>query len=173
MDSEAKEYFDLACWLKDKIHYHNNSKRLTIKRTQVNYGEIWYCDLGYNIGAEKNKCRPVLVISNNKINQSEKIVVLCFTDAKRKLNPNNLPAQDSWFLLYSATVDDSMKIFSGRTIPANMSSYTFLEKDSIIQCEEIKTISKARLDTKRGCIGRLNPSDFEMVKNKFKRAYNL
>ena len=42
--------------------------------------------------------RPVLVMSNNKINNSEKIVVVCITDAKGKTNANNLPVQDSWFL---------------------------------------------------------------------------
>ncbi len=173
MNPEAQEYYNIAGWLKEKVHYHNNSKRTKIKRTQVNYGEVWYCDLGYNIGAEKNKCRPVLVMSNNNINQSEKVVVLCMTDAKGKLNSRNLPVQDSWFLLYSTTVDDDKKIFPGRTIPIKMTPYTFLEKDSIVQCEEIKAVSKARLDTTRGCIGTLIPTDFEMIKKKFKRAYNL
>lgn len=42
----------------------------------------WFCDLGYNIGTEKNNMRPVLVMSNNKINNSEKVVVVCITDAK-------------------------------------------------------------------------------------------
>lgn len=33
--------------------------------------------------------RPVLVMSNNKINNSEKVVVVCITDAKEKANANN------------------------------------------------------------------------------------
>ena len=51
--------------------------------------------------------------------------------------------------------------------------YDFLEKDSMVQCEEIRAVSKSRLDVSRGCIGMLTPEDFEMVKGKFKRAYNL
>ena len=47
------------------------------------------------------------------------------------------------------------------------------EKDSMIQCEEIRAVSKARLDANRGCIGTLTPEDFNLVKGKFKRAYNL
>ncbi len=47
--------------------------------------------------------RPVLVMSNNKINNSEKVVVVCITDAKGKVNARCLPIQDSWFLLYSDT----------------------------------------------------------------------
>ncbi|WP_278603914.1 type II toxin-antitoxin system PemK/MazF family toxin, partial [Blautia massiliensis (ex Durand et al. 2017)] len=42
----------------------------TNKHRQVLHGQIWFCDLGYNIGTEKNKMRPVLVMSNNKINNS-------------------------------------------------------------------------------------------------------
>jgi len=173
MHPEAQEYYNIASWLKDKVHYHSISKRIAIKRAQVNHGEIWYCDLGYNVGAEKNKCRPVLVISNNKINNSGKVVVLCITEAKGKLNARNLPSQDSWFLLYCTTTDDDKKIFPGRPIPPKMTSYSFLDKDSVVQCEEIKAVSKARLDMTRGPIGILTPTDFQLIKQKFRRAYNL
>ena len=40
--------------------------------------------LGYNIGTEKNKMRPVLVMSNNKINNSEKVVVVVLPMQKEK-----------------------------------------------------------------------------------------
>jgi mRNA-degrading endonuclease toxin of MazEF toxin-antitoxin module len=170
---EAQEYYDIASWLKDKVFYHDISKRESVNRRQVNHGEIWYCDLGYNIGSEKNKSRPVLIISNNKINRSSKIVVLCITDAKGKLNKRNLPAQDSWFLIYSATTDDAKKIFPGRLIPPNTTAYSFLDKDSVIQCEEIRIVSKARLDRVKGCIGTLTAYDFSFVKQKFKGTYNL
>ena len=54
-----------------------------------------------------------------------------------------------------------------------MHTYEFLDKDSMIQCEEIRAVSKSRLDANRGCIGTLTPEDFNLVKGKFKRAYNL
>ena len=136
-------------------------------------GMYAFCDLGYNIGTEKNKMRPVLVMSNNKINNSEKVVVVCITDAKGKVNARCLPIQDSWFLLYSDTEDEEKQVIPGRTIPASMHTYEFLDKDSMIQCEEIRAVSKARLDANRGCIGTLTPEDFDLVKGKFKRAYNL
>ena len=173
LNSEAQEYYNIAGWLKEKAYYQCISKHPHVKKTQAKHGEIWYCDLGYNIGAEKNKRRPVLVISNNKINHSEKIVVLCITDAKGKTNANNLPAQDSWFLLYSDTEDDDKMICPGRQVPASMHTYAFLDKDSMVQCEEIRAVSKSRLDAVRGCIGTLTPDDFELVKGKFRRAYGL
>ena len=93
--------------------------------------------------------RPVLVMSNNKINNSEKVVVVCITDAKGKVNARCLPIQDSWFLLYSDTEDEEKQVIPGRTIPASMHTYEFLDKDSMIQCEEIRAVSKARLDANR------------------------
>ena len=173
MTSEAQEYYDIASWLKDKVNYHRNSKNRANRNRQVLHGQIWYCDLGYNIGTEKNKMRPVLVMSNNDINRSEKVVVVGITDAKGKVNSNNLPIQDSWFLLYSQTADDTKMLSPGRVIPSNMTAYHFLEKDSMIQCEEIRAVSKSRLNTARGCIGTLTSADFAMVKKKFQRAYNL
>lgn len=170
---EKWEYYNIGSWLKDKLDYHRKSKFSSNKNLNVNHGEIWYCDLGYNIGTEKNKMRPVLVISNNKINNSEKVVVICITDAKGKVNNRNLPAQDSWYLLYSNTADDDMKIRQNRIIPMGNIAYTFLDKDSMVQCEEIKAVSKARLNKAKGCIGTLNTKDFLNIKNKFKRTYNI
>ena len=68
MNEEAQEYYNLASWLKDKAHYHRISKYNANRHRQVLHGQIWFCDMGYNIGTEKNKVRPVLVISSNKIN---------------------------------------------------------------------------------------------------------
>lgn len=173
MNQEAQEYYNIASWTKDKVNYNRVSKFNTSKHRQVLHGQIWFCDLGYNVGTEKNKMRPVLVMSNNKINNSEKVVVVCITDAKGKVNARCLPIQDSWFLLYSDTEDEEKQVIPGRAIPASMHTYEFLDKDSMIQCEEIRAVSKARLDANRGCIGTLTPEDFNLVKGKFKRAYNL
>lgn len=173
MNDDAKEIYNIGTWLKDKLNYNRISKFNNIKRKQVNHGEIWYCDLGYNIGTEKNKNRPVLVISNNNINQSEKVVVMCITDAKGKVNKNDLPSQDSWYLLYSDTSDNDKMIYINRKIKNGNREYSFLDKDSMVQCEEIKAVSKSRLDAEKGCIGILDPKDFLKIKKKFSRTYNL
>ena len=52
-----------------------------------------------------------------------------------------------------------------------MHTYDFLGKDSMVQCEEIKAVSKSRMDISRGCIGELTAEDFALVKGKFRRAY--
>ena len=164
-------YYELGCWVSQKFKYNKDSSFTRVKRTQVKSGEIWYCDLGCNIGSEKNKFRPVLVVSNNKINNSDKVVVICITDTSGKLNKNDLPAQDSWYLLYSTTNVDSNMLKPNREIPINNVPYSFLDKDSIVQCEEIRAVSKVRLNLIRGTIGKLTPLDLQNIRNKFFRAY--
>ncbi|MEL7571300.1 MAG: type II toxin-antitoxin system PemK/MazF family toxin, partial [Eubacteriaceae bacterium] len=100
---ELGGYFDIGCWLSKKLNYHRIAEFKSVKEKNVNPGEVWFCDLGYNIGAEKNKRRPVMIVSNGKINRKNKVLVACITDAKNKLNERNLPAQDSWYLLFSST----------------------------------------------------------------------
>lgn len=173
MTDEKWEYFNIGKWLTDKLNYHRISKFNSTKHLQVNHGEIWYCDLGYNVGTEKNKMRPVIVISNNKINNAEKVVVIPITDAKGKVNSRNLPSQDSWMLLYSNTIDIEKMMRPGREIPKNMKVYDFLEKDSMAQCEEIRTVSKARFDKSKMCIGDLDSKDFQLLKQKLSRSFNL
>ena len=173
MLAETQEYYNIGSWLSKMLNHHRCSKFLTTKKLQVNHGEIWYCDLGYNVGTEKNKIRPVLVLSNNKVNQAEKVVIVSITDAKGKLNARDLPLQDSWYLLYSNTTDDNKKIYPGRLIRKGNTPYEFLEKDSIVQCEEIRAVSKARLDAARKCIGTLDSKDFNNIKQKLIRTYNL
>ena len=169
----GQEYIDIGCWLKSKYLYHIKASYNRIKRLQVLRGQVWYCDFGYNIGTEKNKKRPVLIISSNKINTSEKVVVLPITDAKNKLNGNHLPAQNSWYLLYSNTQDPNNMTHPHRSILGNNTPYAFLIKDSLVQCEEIRCVSKARLDDAQGCVGVLSAIDMNNIENKMRNIFCL
>lgn len=50
MNQEAQEYYNIASWTKDKVNYNRVSKFNTNKHRQVLHGQIWFCDLGYNVG---------------------------------------------------------------------------------------------------------------------------
>lgn len=169
----ASEFYNIGTWLSTKLHYHKISEFREVKKKIVSFGQVWYCDLGFNIGQEKNKMRPVIVISNNKINRTGKIIIICITDAKGKLNSRNLPAQDSWYLLYSGTNENDKMFKPGRLIPQNQNIYKFLDKDSVVQCEEIRAVSKARLDISKGCIGKIEEEDLKFIKMKLKRVFNI
>lgn len=137
---------------------------------QVNKGEIWNCDLGFNVGAEKNKNRRVIVLSNNRVNRTGKVLVAPITDAMDKINVSNLPQQNSWYLLYSDTKDPEKMFKPNRDLPKNAIAYSWLIKDSIIQCEEMRSVSKARLSDKKGV---LDPSEWEILNKKIKRVFDI
>ena len=84
-----------------------------------------------------------------------------------------MPYQDSWYLLYSDTTNEDKKFRPGRIIHSHNTPYNFLEKDSVVQCEEIKAVSKARFNFKKGCIGILKPLDLFHIKEKFLRTYDF
>lgn len=170
--SLEQDYYNIGKWVGDKLHYHKISYYNSIKRKQVLQGEIWECDLGYNIGEEKNKKRPVLVVSNNFINRTGKVIVACITDAKGKIKPSShVPYYDSWHLLYSNTTDDNKMFRPGRTIPKKAISYSFLDKDSVVQCEELRFVSKARLSANK--CGSIDPRDFTKIQDKLKNVFDI
>ena len=53
-------------WLKQKLYYStgkSHQRRWTVKR-----GEVYFVDLGENIGSEENKLRPCVVLQANSYN---------------------------------------------------------------------------------------------------------
>ena len=82
-------------------------------------GEIYYADLNPTRGSETNKTRPVLVISNNANNKySDTVTVIPITSNIKKVYPFEVMI---------------LKERSG------------LQKDSKVQCHQIRTISKVRI----------------------------
>lgn len=160
--------YDIGQWVSKKFHLHVDSFKHDNR--QILEGEVWQCNLGYNVGQEKNKERPVLVISNNNINKTGKVVVVCITDTAGKMNKFDKPQQNSWMLLYSTTTDSTKMYKPGRKVPRSANSYSFLNKDSIVQSEEIRSVSKVRLITKLGC---LYSDDLTIFKRKLKNAFNI
>ena len=82
-------------------------------------GQVWLADLSSAVGCEQGGIRPVLIISNNIGNSKSPVVIVA--PITTKIGKKRLPTQ------------------------------VFVEKgyglayDSMIQCEQIKTIDKQRL----------------------------
>lgn len=98
-------------------------------------GEIYYAELDPTIGAETQKKRPVIIVSNNANNQmSETITIVPITSNVKKtyLFEVYLDMQDSG-----------------------------LPKNSKAQCQQIRTISKLRV--KSPVIGMLNAIIMERI----------
>ncbi len=82
-------------------------------------GEIYYANLDPTVGSEIKKKRPVIVISNNASNKVSSLVTV-------------LPITSNISKIYPFEV----------ALPAKRSG---LKKDSKIQCQQIRTISKLRI----------------------------
>ena len=132
---------DAAKWLKRKIELieskdlliRNKIARGTPYIVQVKRGGIFDCELGYgNIGGEKNKTRPVLVLSKNALNKGHTVVVVPLS-TKFDLGANRLPKYPNHYLLKKA-------------------KYGFLDKDSVVKFEDLRSVDVVRLRQLRGNI---------------------
>lgn len=100
-------------------------------------GDVFYANLGSDgVGSEQNGRRPVLITSNdlcNKFSPTVTIVVITSKISKKKL-----PTQ----------------------VIINQEEYSFLLSDSMVTCEQIRTIDKSRIST---YLGRLDEETMEEV----------
>lgn len=72
-------------WLKQKIYYNTgktNQRKWTVKR-----GEVYFVDLGENIGSEENKIRPCVVLQADSYNFRSPV----FTSAIISSSPITIP----------------------------------------------------------------------------------
>lgn len=111
-------------------------------------GTILMAKYGENVGFEKSGYRPVLIVSNDQINRSNKnVLVIPLTKAANKRNPNgSVRLSRSQYLIHRQ-------------------NNTFLTYDSVAQCEDIRSISKYRL---RQSMGNINPDDLKNIRARLK-----
>ena len=107
---------------------------------EIKRGQIWYCDLSPVVGSEQGGLRPCLVIQNNIGN---------------KYSPTTIIA-----------------IITSRNTKAKLPTQHWINKgqcglvcDSMVECEQIRTIDKTRLKKFMGTIGE---KDQEEINKKIK-----
>lgn len=142
---------DSSKWLKRKTELIEAKNMLIQRKIQLNTssiaqiyrGGIYDAELGEgNIGGEKNKTRPVVVISPNRLNRGNTVIVVPLS-TKFKLDRNGTPLYSNNYLLSSST-------------------YPFLDKDSMVKFEDIRSVDVVRLRNLRGNVSK---SDMERMKN--------
>lgn len=119
----------------------NALKEQMIERVDYIYprrGEIYEADLGEGEGSEQAGVRPVLIIQNNVGNHYSPTVICVPLTSKTK---KDMPT-------HHTIIKDK---------------YSFLTYDSIVLCEQIKTISKSKLSHR---IGMLTKDDMSIVGKK-------
>ncbi|MBA5850259.1 type II toxin-antitoxin system PemK/MazF family toxin [Clostridium sp. cel8] len=127
MDDKAKKlarWFCVKMYLQEK-HENNNFRNWFTVR-----GDIYTCHFGENIGDEKcGLGRPVLIVSADNINKkSGNVIVVTLSKNIKWKDP-----QTKRNLKYSTHY------------VLKKSKYPQLACDSVVQCEDIRVVSKARL----------------------------
>jgi len=113
---------------KDKLVKKNNNTWPIFK---IKRGEVFVTELGNgNVGGEKNKKRPTLVLSSNDLNKGQTVIIVPLSTKFRRDDDGN-PRFSSHYLL-------------------KKSDNPFLKHDSVIKFEDIRTIDMVRLETKLG-----------------------
>lgn len=115
---------------------------------EVKRGEIYFANLGdnsCNLNSEQEGFRPVLILQNDIGNKySPTVVVACLTS---KIYKNKIPTH-----VFLRSVDYDLK------------------RDSLVLCEQIKTIDKSRLKHKMTTI---NDTDQQRVDRAIKLSLGL
>lgn len=119
-------------------------------------GEIFWCELGENIGQETNKKRPVVVLSSSKRN-------------KRLSHVTVAPITSTIKYKKMGDVTSGMKYPFHFLMKRNV--YQFLDNDSVIKLEQLRTISKNRLYGHS--IGQLSSEDLEIINKKISNFLDL
>lgn len=141
-------------WLKRKTELIEEKEKLIQRKTstgsscfvQALRGGIFDAELGEgNIGGEKNKTRPVVIISRNELNKGHTVVVIPLSTKFRR-DANGQPIYRNHYLL--RTVD-----------------YPFLDADSVTKFEDIRSIDVVRL---RNLRGNVTPVDMRRMEHALK-----
>ena len=114
----------------------------------ISRGDIIYVDLEPRIGSETGKIRPCLVIQNNVINEHAPTTIIVVITSKRRLENKKKYPTHVW-------------------IEKGEGNLTL---DSIVQCEQIRTIDKRRIKSK---IGHLDDDFMQKVEEAVKIVLSM
>lgn len=122
-------------------------------------GSIHLCQLGENLGSEQNEERPVIIVSNDRINSTStnvKVVPLTKT-LKTKTRKNR-----------KGVVQEVPRV--GTHFFLRKNKYPFLTYDSAAKVEEVTTVSKVRIGKH---LGNLEPVDLDKVQSRLKWVFDF
>lgn len=149
------KYENLLRWTAHKLKLQDKFKRNDMSSLNVPRGCIYTCYFGENIGREKSRleARPCVVISTDGINRkSSNVVVIPMSKNIRYKGKSTSELKYSWHYVL------------------RKDKYTKLNYDSVVQCEDIRSVSKVRLGK---FICRIDKEDMNNIKKRLKKALQI
>ncbi len=144
----------MRLWGRRKItlqrEYESNKE--SIDNKTIIQGGIYNVNFGINMGSEMDKNRPAIVVSNQSFNNRKNgiVVVVPLTGSVIR-KANGSPKYNYHFIL-------------------EQKEYPFLDKDSAIQFNHIRSISSKRIDSENPK-GFISGNDLVTILNKLKRFF--
>ena len=149
------KYENFFRWAAHKLKIQERFDRNNQSRVRYPRGSVYACYFGENIGHEKSRleARPCLIVSSNGINfkSSNVIVVPLSKDIKFK-DTSRTALKYEWHYVL------------------RKSKYIRLNFDSVVQCEDIRCVSKSRMGT---YITSIDSSDMDEIKKRLKKTLQL
>ncbi len=113
--------------------------------------------LGENVGFEKNKVRPAVVVSVDANNRSSgNIAIVPLTKEENKID------RTTGKPIRKRLLDSQYKLLK--------SNYNKLKHTSIVQCEDVRIVSKARIGD---VIGFVTDSDMKQINKRLKYFFSI
>lgn len=105
--SKEENIRDAGCWLSKKINLIELKHTHIVQNINMNIlrGGVFNIELGDgNIGGEKNKRRPCLVLSHNNLNKGDTVVIIPLTTKFKFIvkNGKKTPSYANHFVLYKS-----------------------------------------------------------------------
>lgn len=148
-------YEQLYRWACHKLKIQEKFERNSQVKSFYPRGAIYACYMGVNVGFEKSRleARPCLIVSTDQINKNSGnvIVVPLSKDIKYTKGSKTQLAYDWHYVLKKA-------------------KYPSLNYDSVIQCEDMRCVSKARMGK---FITKVSSDDMAEIKKRIKRTLQV
>lgn len=147
---------DAACWLSELVKLVElKHRQITTKSIpRILRGGVFNVELGEgNIGGEKNKKRPSLVISHNNLNKGDTVVIIPLTTKFKYIEDNGIkkPCYANHYILHKA-------------------NHPFLSDDSCVKCEDIRMVDKVRL---KEHLGNISLRDLNKIKSRMEFTFGF
>mgnify|MGYP004532737249 CR=1 FL=1 len=150
------KYENMFRWMSNKLRIQDRFNRNNQSHVKYPRGAIYACYFGENIGHEKSRleARPCVIVSNNRINyRATNIVVIPLTkEIKYKDDKTKTELKYEWHYVLKK------------------SKYNKLNYDSAVQCEDIRSVSKARMGR---YICKIDVDDMDEIRKRIKKALQI
>lgn len=150
------KYENFFRWMSNKLRIQDRFSKNNQMYVKYPRGAIYACYFGENIGHEKSRleARPCVIVSNNRINyKSTSIIVVPLTKEIKYLDPSTKSElKYEWHYVLRRT------------------KYVQLNFDSAVQCEDIRSVSKARMGK---YICTIDKKDMDELKKRLKKTLQI